>query len=110
VTATLPTGVTFVGNAQTANGAAPAFDTTHRTITWNIGTLPFGTGNGTSPYTATFQVSITPSANQQHTSPTLLTNVSMSGTDPFTQQDVGSSPHDLTTDTVEGHPNQGSVQ
>jgi hypothetical protein len=110
VAATLPPGVTFKGNAATANGTAPAYDKTRNTVTWIVGTLPFGTGNGTARYEATFQVSIKPSSNQQGSSVKLITAATLSGVDAFTGLNVQSIQRDLTTDNVENHLNAGRVQ
>ena len=110
VTATLPPGVSFKGNASTVNGAAPTFDTKNKTITWNVGTIPFGTGSGAPRYEALFQIALTPASNQVGSSPKLISGATLNGTDGFTGQAVQSSVRDLTTDTVEGHSGQGRVQ
>lgn len=110
VTGTLPPGVTFKGGAATANGTAPAYDKTRNTVTWVVGTLPFGTGNGTARYEATFQVSIKPSSNQSGQSVKLITAATLSGVDGFTGLNVQSIQRDLTTDNVENHLNAGRVQ
>jgi uncharacterized repeat protein (TIGR01451 family) len=110
VTATLPTGVTFKGGAATANGTAPTYDSNRNIVTWSVGTLPFGTGNGTARYEATFQVSIKPSANQKGSSVKLLTATALTGVDSFTGLNVQSNARDVTTDDVENHLNQGRVQ
>ncbi len=110
VTATLPPGVTFKSNASTLNGSAPTFDTKNKTITWNVGTVPFGVGNGTPRYEALFQVGITPSTTQQGQSPKVMTGAVLNGVDGYTGQAVQSSARDLTTDSVENHTGQGQVQ
>jgi len=110
VTASLPPGVTFKGNASTLNGTAPMFDTKNKTVTWNVGTVPYGTGSGAPRYEAMFQIAITPASNQQGSSPKLISGSVLNGTDGFTGQVVQSTARDLTTDSVEGHSGQGRVQ
>ncbi len=110
VTASLPPGVTFKGNASTANGSAPLFNATTKTVTWSVGTVPFGTGSGIPRYEAIFQIAITPSSNQQGSSPKLVTSAVLNGTDGFTNQAVQSSARDVTTDSVENHSGEGRVQ
>ncbi len=110
VTGSLPPGVSFKGGAVAVNGATPVYDTISKKVTWTVGTIPFGTGNGTPRYEASFQVAITPSSNQVNTSPKLITGATLAGTDGFTGQAVQSSPRDLTTDNVENHANEGRVE
>lgn len=110
VTATLPPGVTYKDAPTATNGTPPMYDRTRSTVTWVVGTLPFGTGNGTPRYEATFKISIKPSSPQQHTTIKLISGSALSGTDGFTGQAVQSKPRDLTTNDVEGHLNEGVVQ
>lgn len=109
VMATLPPGVSFVSGVAVNGGSAPAFDRNRNTVTWTIGTLPFGTGIGTPKYEATFVVSITPSSNQVGSSVALVSGASLTGTDSFTGNSVQVSAHDMTTDNVDGHANDGRV-
>lgn len=110
VTATLPPGVSFKGASTATNGMPPVYDQTRNTVTWTVGTLAFGTGNGTPRYEATFKISIKPSSSQQNTTVKLISGSTLSGTDGFTGQTVQSKPNDLTTASVEGHLNEGTVQ
>lgn len=110
VVATLAPGVTYKAAPTATNGTPPVFDSTNNTVTWTVGTLPYGTGNGTPRYEATFKVSIKPSSSQQNSSVKLITGSTLTGTDGYTGQAVQSRPNDLTTDTVEGHLNEGRVQ
>ena len=110
VIATLPPGVTFKDAPTVTNGTPPVFDRTRNAVTWTVGTLPYGTGNGTPRYEATFKISIKPSSPQQNTTIKLITGSTLSGTDGFTGQAVQSKPKDLTTNDVEGHLNEGVVQ
>ncbi len=110
VTATLPPGVSFKDASTATNGTPPVYDQTRNTVTWTVGTLAFGTGNGTPRYEATFKISIKPSSSQQNTSVKLISGSTLSGTDGFTGQTVQSKPRDVTTNDVEGHLNEGTVQ
>jgi hypothetical protein len=109
VTATLPPGVTFKGAATASLGAVPTYDAANKRITWNIGTLPFGTGNGTARAQATFQVSIRPASNQIGQSVTVVSGATLTGTDSFTGQAIQVRLRDWTTDDIEGHTGQGRV-
>ena len=109
VTATLPPGSMFGTGASVTGGSAPVFDKNHSTVTWTIGTLPFGTGVGMPKYEATFTVSITPSSNQVGSSVGLVSNTSLTGTDSFTGNTVQVPVQNVTTDDVDGHPNDGRV-
>ncbi len=110
VTATLPTGIIFQDAPTATNGTPPSYNANSRTVTWAVGTLPFGTGNGTPRYEATFKISIKPSSPQLNTTVKLISGSTLSGTDGFTGQTVQSKPRDLTTNDVEGHLNEGTVQ
>lgn len=110
VTASLPPGVTFKGNAATVNGTAPVFDSISKKITWKVGSIPFATGNGAPRFEATFQVAITPASNQLNTSPKLIIGALLTGTDGFTGQAVEATARDVTTGNIENHENEGKVQ
>lgn len=110
VTATLAPGVSWKGGSLAVmGGSAPVFDSNTSKVTWNIGTLPFGTGNGMPRYEATFQISIRPSSNQAGASPTLVNAATLDGTDGFTSQVIQVRLRDATTDSIEGHSGQGRV-
>ncbi|MCC6405253.1 MAG: hypothetical protein IT405_02600 [Candidatus Yanofskybacteria bacterium] len=110
VVASLPTGVIFAGTPTASNGTPPVYDRTRNTVTWTIGTLPFGTGNGTPRYEATFKLSFKPSESQRGQSVPLMNRATLTGTDVFTGQLVESILRNLTSDDIEGHPNDGRVQ
>ncbi|HTP57088.1 MAG TPA: hypothetical protein VMJ72_02330 [Candidatus Paceibacterota bacterium] len=109
VSATLPPGVSFVSAGTVAGGSAPVFDHNRNTVTWTIGTLPYGTGVGIPQYTANFTISITPSSNQLGSSVGLVSGATFSGTDSFTGGAVQVPFHDMTTDDVDNHPDDGRV-
>jgi hypothetical protein len=103
VTATLAPGVTFKDEASTAQGTAPVYDRASSRVTWSIGTLPYGTGNGTARYEATFKVAITPGSNQVGNPVALVSAASLTGTDAFTSLPVQSQLGTLTTASIDGH-------
>ena len=110
VTSTLAPGVNWVGNAAAVQGgSAPTYNSGSRTVTWNIGTLPFGTGNGTPRYEATFQISIQPSSSQVGDAVSLVNGSTLVGSDGFTGSEVRVPLSGLTTENIEGHTNQGQV-
>ncbi len=110
VTATLAPGVSWKGNAVAVQGgSAPTYDAGSRTVTWNIGTLPFGVGNGTPRYEATFQISIQPSSSQVGDAANLTNASTLVGTDGFTGGEVRVPLGGLTTENIEGHDNEGRV-
>jgi hypothetical protein len=93
----LPPYVTYTGQATPDDGSV-SYDAASRTVTWRIGTVPAGTT--THPLTAAFQVSFTPSISQVGTSPTLIGNQTLTGTDRFTGTTVGNTAEALTTQTT----------
>jgi hypothetical protein len=110
VTATLAPGVNWQGNATAVQGgSAPSYDAGNRTVTWNVGTLPFGTGNGAPRYEASFRISIQPSSSQIGQAVGLTNAATLTGTDSFTSTEVRVQLSNTTTDAVEGHSGQGRV-
>lgn len=111
VTATLPPGVTWESGATANTGTnVPAFNASSNTVTWSVGTLPYGTGTGTDKYQAQFVVSIRPSVNQRGQSVPVVAGAALTGTDAFTGQTLQSTLRDFTTLNIDGHPNDGRVQ
>lgn len=107
VTALLPPGVTWVGNASGAN--TPTYNKNNSTVTWDVGTIPFGTGTGLPPMQATFQVSITPSTNQIGQGASLVSQATLTGADSFTNQPVQVGLHDYGTNNIQNHASDGHV-
>jgi hypothetical protein len=109
VAVVLPPGVTYKANPTATSGTPPAFDRNSNTVSWNVGTLPFGTGTGMPKYEATFQISIKPSTNQVGQSAQLLTGDGLTGTDSFTGQAVQVNFRNMSTVDIENHPNDGRI-
>lgn len=64
------------------------YDETTRKITWNPGTIPAGTGYTRPSREVAFQVTLFPSTNQIGDMPILVGNVSYSGRDTSTNEDM----------------------
>ncbi len=84
----LPDYVTYTGEVTPSDGSV-SYDASTRTVTWNIGNVASGTGVTKKPLTAAFQVSLVPSSSQIGTSPILVGNQTLTGTDRFTDTQVG---------------------
>ncbi len=111
VRGTLPTGVTWKNVMSTGTGQSqPVYDKNTSQVTWNIGFLPQGTGVTTPKYEASFQVGIVPSPSQRNTSAPLVRNLSLSGTDAFTKQQVLQNIDQVTTSDTIDRPEDGTVQ
>lgn len=91
VTATLPSYVRFTGQTAPSDGSVSYNDASHM-VTWRPGDLTSG-----STESASFQVAVLPSVSQEGTSPTVASNLSLTGTDRFTQTKVTAEASDLTT-------------
>ncbi len=80
----LPSYVRFTGQVSPQNAVTYNADT--RMVSWNIGDLPPG-----ATTTAYFQVAFLPSVSQVHTSPVLIEEGSLTGTDRFTGSSVSAT-------------------
>lgn len=85
VTATLPTYVDWVGTVSPT--AEPiAYDDTSRTVRWNIGQVPAGTGLTGPAHTVSFQVRLNASTSQIGQTPALVGGTTLTALDTFTNQ------------------------
>jgi len=96
VTTVLPPYVSWVGLADPSNESV-TYDSNTRQVSWNIGDLKSGTGFAVAARNAQFQVSMTPSATQVGTAPTLIENSNFIGFDEFTKQNISAVASALTT-------------
>ncbi|MBX4190316.1 hypothetical protein KW791_03430, partial [Candidatus Parcubacteria bacterium] len=111
ITAILPQGVTWKNVISVTQGQPdPTFNRNNSQLTWNIGQIPSGIGITTPKYEASFQVSIKPSSDQVGGPVTLIKNTLLSGIDNFTQQNIGASVYDATTNDTVDRAGQGSVK
>lgn len=85
IKAVVPVGLRFVGITSPKDEAV-IYNQVDRTVTWNIGNIKAGSATGGGRREVSFQVGLTPSANQVGTSPDLLKNINFSGIDTFTQK------------------------
>ena len=90
----LPPYVTFTGATNPADGSI-TYNSSSHTVTWKIGDVPAGTL--AQPVTGAFQISFTPSVSQSQSSPILVGNQTLVGTDRFTTTQVGNTAPALTT-------------
>lgn len=104
VSTVLPTYVIFVA-AQA--GSNITYDAGSRTVRWDIGDLNAGVGYSAAARTASFQVSLTPSASQVGSSPLLTGTAALSGTDRFAQVSIGATAEAPSTRLTEAGFNAG---
>ncbi len=111
VTATLAPGVVWENRVR-VNGTSvqPFYDPRLSVVTWDLSTLPAGTGVSFPIYEAFFQISITPSINQVGQSLPLLKNVRFDGIDTFTKEKITRTIFDMTTSNISDSTQGGSVQ
>ncbi len=95
-TATLPVYVTWE-NKVSPEGAQVRFDEKSRTISWQVGDTPSGTGFSSQAPQVAFQVAFTPSVSQRGSVVPLLTSQTLRGVDRFTGNMIETTYTDLTT-------------
>src|SRR3989344_2706534 len=96
VSAKLGRGVSWLGGSSFASGGL-SYDAPSNTVTWNLGTLVSGTGFLSATLEQSFQIALTPLANQIGTVPFLLTDIVFSGRDTVSGDMVTTSNPPLTT-------------
>jgi hypothetical protein len=96
LTAKLGPNVSWVGPSDDTSNLA-TYDASTNVVTWNVGTLESGAGFSKPIREVAFQVSIRPSIGQVGTAPTLVSNISFSGTDSFTNLPVTATMGNLST-------------
>lgn len=94
VSTVLPPYVNFVGAAQ---GSGIVYDSSSRTVKWDIGDIKAGVGYSTVARQGSFQVSLTPSISQIGQVVSLTGGSSLTGTDRFAQTAVSASAEPTTT-------------
>lgn len=88
VTMQLPNYVKYDGTFSPSSEDF-SYDPVTRMLAWRIGTVGEKTGYaGNAPRRIAFQVSIIPSVSQAASSPSLVTNIRMSGTDTYTGKPI----------------------
>jgi len=96
VTATLPSYVSWA-NVTYPSSENISFDPVGGQVTWNLGSVPAGTGYSLPARTASFQVSFTPSISQVGTSPTLVNVATLQGLDNFTSTALTDTAQSVST-------------
>jgi hypothetical protein len=95
VTAKLPQYVSWM-NSVSPQGAV-SYNSTTREITWSIGDMQAGTGYFRDPKEVSFQVSLLPSLSQVGSTPILLNNILLKGSDTFTGKELNINVESVTT-------------
>ena len=99
VSATLAPGVIWTGKTSVTRGREPIYNSTNRTVTWNVSSVT--TGEAVS---INFELAVTPTEAQRGSIPLLLTNIRASATDSVTQKSLsalaGTLNASLLTDTI----------
>lgn len=97
VTATLPPYVRWIG-IYSPSSEDVTFNQLAGTVTWKLGDIAPGVGlNGTPPRQAAIAIGFTPSTSQIGQKPSLLQNISFTGTDTATGAQINRSAADVTT-------------
>lgn len=94
--AVLPTYVQYAGSTYPASENI-IYDDTTRTVTWKLGNVLSGTGLTRALREASFKIALTPSTSQIDTTPQIILETVLTGTDSFTNTIVRSSRSALTT-------------
>ncbi len=94
--AVLPTYVQYAGSTSPASENI-TYDDTTRTVTWKLGNVLSGTGLTKAIREASFKIALTPSTSQIDTTPQIILETVLTGTDSFTNTIVRSSRSALTT-------------
>ncbi len=87
VSSTLPSLVRFVGPISPPSEDLK-FNPSTKEITWNIGSIPKGTGITGADKEVSFQIAFTPSLSQVGTAPTIINDAILTGHDDFANVDV----------------------
>jgi hypothetical protein len=97
VTASLPIYSEWLGTVSPLNEDIK-YNATTGTVSWNVGTLPAGTGVNRSPREVMFQIGFVPSVSQKRTSPTLISAPQLSGIDSFSNEPITAAGSNITTE------------
>ncbi|MFA6131760.1 MAG: hypothetical protein WC702_01665 [Patescibacteria group bacterium] len=97
ITGELPANVAFTGRQTVSTGSAVTYDETTKTVSWKTSKITPSFSPSAKIIGAAFEVAIIPSENQVGTSPTLISNVLLSGTDDWTGAWVTAAGNYVTT-------------
>lgn len=97
VAAKLPKDVFYTGRAYSSEGGVLNFDADSRQVTWKINNIPANTGYLFSPYSAYFDVSVTPESRHVGKQMILMEKSALTGRDGFTGEEVSAEDKVVTT-------------
>jgi hypothetical protein len=93
----LPIANFDLNTVNSAERSLVDYDKNTKQLTWNAGTLAANAGSFAPLRKLQFQVTFTPSASARNKPVTLVNNISMTGTDSFTNVPINQSYQDLST-------------
>lgn len=96
IVATLPPWVSFLSKS-TPSSEDLTFNATTKEITWDIGSIPKGTGITSSGKEVSFQLVFQPSLSQVGTAPVLINDSILTGFDDFAKVNIRLNKNSLTT-------------
>ncbi len=97
VKGTIPSYIVFNSGSVTPKEEDVTFNQSTSEVSWNAGTIAPGMGFTKSPREVAFQVTLKPSLSQVATTPTLLGQATLTGTDAFTGEVLKNVKNALTT-------------
>ncbi|MEZ4157018.1 MAG: hypothetical protein R3B52_03605 [Candidatus Paceibacterota bacterium] len=80
--------VEFTGESDSTTGVAPEYNDRTQEIFWRVDSIPANAGVVSEPVRAIFQVRLTPGADQKGQVPVLVKQMSVTGTNDFTEEGV----------------------
>ncbi len=98
VSARLPNTTLWTGQNLNRDAGDLVFDPDSRMVRWTLNTVPAGTGGRLAALTASFDLSITPTADQVGAIPILIETATATATDSYTNKTPTSPAATLTTD------------
>ncbi len=96
ITATLPSWIRFTGSTS-PDSEDVSYNASRREVTWNIGSIPKGTGITGGSKEASFQIGFTPSLSQLSSIPVIINDATLTGHDDFANVDVRANKGSLRT-------------
>jgi len=96
----LPEGVTWAGKTTVVQGDPILYDPISRTISWKNSLIEATAGDTCPCVGGGFEVDLTPIAESIGKTPKLVEQISLSGTDIYTNEYIQTTAPDLTTDLI----------
>lgn len=101
ITTTLPMGVEYTGKySGNYGGVGPSYDPISRQITWTLSNIASGSGIISKAYELIFQISATPTIQQQNSNMTLLNESVLTAEDAFTQNTIQTKSNGFFSNTL----------